>query len=141
LKPRKGPVIFAVFIVLALGFYLYTTYSGKKGGEGYCTVEEVIDGDTVIIDDGKSSHVGYLGIDAPEESWQDSPGDPLWEEAAEFNRKLVAGKRVRLEYDKEKYDVYGRTLAYVYKDGVSINEELLRHGLARPLFIEPNYKY
>jgi endonuclease YncB( thermonuclease family) len=141
LKPGKDPFIVIVLIALALGFYLYTAYSGKKGEDGYFAVSEVIDGDTIIVDDGKSSHVRYIGIDAPEVARQDSPGDPLGDEATEFNRKLVSGKRVRLEFDNERYDVYGRTLAYVYAEGVSVNEELLRNGLALPLFIEPNGKY
>ena len=37
-------------------------------------------------------------------------------------------------------DDYGRLLAYVFRadDGAFINEELVRLGFARPLWIEPN---
>lgn len=141
MKPGKDPVIVLVFIALAAGFYLYNTYAGKNDGEGTFRVAEVIDGDTIAIDDGKGTLVRYTGIDTPEAARQDSPGDPYSAEARELNRKLVGGKRVRLEFDSERYDVYGRLLAYVFADGVSVNEELLRQGLATPLFIDPNRKY
>lgn len=141
MKPGKDPLIVIVFIVLALGFYLYTKLPERNGEDAYFGVADVIDGDTIVIDDGKGTLVRYVGIDTPEAARQDSPGDPFSEEATELNRKLVGRKRVRLEYDRERYDVYGRTLAYVFADGVSVNEELLRSGLALPLFIEPNGKY
>ncbi len=39
------------------------------------------------------------------------------------------GKRVRLEYDRERQDKYGRTLAYVYlEDGTFLNAEIIRQG-------------
>jgi micrococcal nuclease len=141
LKSGKDPVIVLVFIALALAFYLYNTYAGRDEREGEFRVADVIDGDTIAIDDGEGTLVRYIGIDTPEIERQDSPGDPFSEEAREFNRKLVRGKSVRLEYDSERYDVYGRLLAYVFTDGVSVSEQLLRRGLATPLFIEPNVKY
>ena len=120
---------------------IYTTHTRERRRREEFRVAEVIDGDTIVIDDGKGTLVRYLGIDTPEAARQDSPGDPYSAEAAEFNRKLVGGKRVRLEFDSEKYDVYGRLLAYVFADDVSVSEELLRQGLATPLFIDPNRKY
>ena len=141
MKPGKDPVIVLVFIALAAAFYIYSTYYVKEGREGEYKVAEVIDGDTIVIEDGKGTLVRYIGIDTPEMARQDSPGDPFAEEAREFNSGLVRGKSVRLEYDNERYDVYGRLLAYVFTDGVSVNEQLLRRGLATLLFIEPNVKY
>ena len=142
MKPGKDPVIVLVFIALAAVYYLYTTYySGNEVRERTFRVTEVIDGDTIAINDGKGTLVRYTGIDTPETARRDSPGDPYSAEATEFNRKLVGGKRVRLEFDSERYDVYGRLLAYVYADDVLVNEELLRKGLATPLFIDPNRKH
>ncbi len=38
-------------------------------------------------------------------------------------------KRVRLEYDQERRDKYGRTLPYVYlEDGTFLNGEIIRQG-------------
>ena len=51
-------------------------------------------------------------------------------EAAAFTRQLVEGKQVRLEFGDERYDIYGRTLAYVYllEDGTFLNSEIIRQG-------------
>lgn len=44
------------------------------------------------------------------------------EEAAAFTKRMVEGKRVRLEYDWERKDKYDRTLAYVYlEDATFLN--------------------
>jgi micrococcal nuclease len=43
--------------------------------------------------------------------------------------------RITLGYDVEKEDKYGRVLAYVYADGKSVQEELLKRGLARVGYI------
>ena len=49
---------------------------------------------------------------------------------------------VRLEFDLAQVDRYDRVLAYVYlKNGLSLNEWLLRQGLAIGLFIKPNFKH
>jgi len=52
----------------------------------------------------------------------------------------AAGREVRLEYDAEPRDRYGRLLAYVYRepDGAFVNAQLVRDGYARTLSIAPN---
>ena len=46
-------------------------------------------------------------------------------------RQFVATGRVRLEFDGERQDKFGRYLAYVWVDDKMLNEELLRRGFAR----------
>jgi micrococcal nuclease len=60
--------------------------------------------------------------------------------AARANARLVEGERVRLAYDAERRDRYGRTLAYVrrVRDRLFVNAELVRRGYASPLTIPPN---
>jgi micrococcal nuclease len=60
--------------------------------------------------------------------------------ASHFNERLVGGQRVRLRYDAERRDRYGRLLAYVYRarDGLFVNAELVRRGYAVTLTIPPN---
>mgnify|MGYP003565866732 CR=1 FL=1 len=50
-------------------------------------------------------------------------------------------KKVRLEYDVEKKDQYGRLLAYVFVKDVFVNAELVRHGYAKAYIKPPNEKY
>ncbi len=107
-------------------------------------VRRVIDGDTVELRDGRL--VRYIGIDAPEvrrrdgEQWVVDP-EPYGREAAEANRQLVEGKTVRLEYDVERFDRYGRLLAYLYVGDQMVNAALLQAGDAQLLTIPPNVKY
>ncbi len=122
--------------------------AGKEGGvdisekngdlmEGI--VKYVIDGDTVILTNGEK--VRYVGIDTPER------GQCWYRQAKEFNRKLVSGKKVRLERDKSNRDRYQRLLRYVYVQNSSdekeifVNLELVKAGLARAKEYKPDTKY
>ena len=98
-------------------------------------VERVIDGDTIVISGGV--HVRLLGVDTPETKRPHTPVQPFGPEASEFTRSHVDGRRVRLEFDKERYDKYDRVLAYVYLDDWFLNEELIRAGLGRAITNHP----
>jgi micrococcal nuclease len=54
---------------------------------------------------------------------------------------LVAGKQVRLKYDVQPKDKYGRTLAYVYVGKIFINAKLLEEDYAQVMTIPPNVKH
>jgi len=55
---------------------------------------------------------------------------------------LKKGDCVSLDYDIEKHDKYGRTLAYVYlSDGRLLNEVIIGSGYASPMTIPPNVMY
>jgi micrococcal nuclease len=110
--------------------------SGARGG--VAVVQRVVDGDTIVLRGGE--RVRYIGVDTPESV---KPGTPVqcWAKAASrMNEGLVEGERVRLRFDSERRDRYGRTLAYVYRagDGLFVNAELVRRGAARVLTIPPN---
>ena len=103
-------------------------------------VVRVVDGDTIVLDNGE--RVRYIGIDTPETKHPKKPVQFFGKEASEANRKLVEGKRVRLEYDVQRTDRYGRTLAYVYlEDGTCINAWLVENGFARVSTYPPNIRY
>ena len=66
----------------------------------------------------------------------------MGKEASSFTRKLVEGKKVRLEFDIKKHDRYGRLLAYVYlEDGTFVNSRIIEEGYAQVMTITPNVKY
>jgi len=137
MNSKRRRLIFLLFLLVIGVYYLLDKRENTPDSAEYRVVD-VIDGDTVIIDDDRKSRVRYLGIDTPEIARQDFPGDPMSQEARDFNAKLVQGKRVKLEFDEGRYDVYGRILAYVYVDDLFVNEELLKEGFATALIIEPN---
>ncbi|MGE5586270.1 MAG: thermonuclease family protein [Bacillota bacterium] len=66
----------------------------------------VIDGDT--IDVGKLGTARYIGVDTPETKHSRKPVERVGQEAYEANRKLVDGRKVKLEFDAEQHDRYGR---------------------------------
>jgi len=136
----KGLYLLLAVVILGLSLYFKSGSRTQLDGGGEYTVADVIDGDTVALN-GSDTHIRYLEIDAPEVLHSDSPGDPLAEEAKSLNERLVSGKKIRLEFDREKYDPYGRELAYVFADGVFVNEEIVREGLARAFIIKPNDRY
>ena len=116
-------------------------------------VRRAVDGDTLLLASGE--RVRLIGIDTPEmhtsdklyRQAQQSKTDiqtiiSLGTQAYKFTRNLVEGKRVRLEFDIERFDKYGRLLAYVYlEDGTFVNAKIIQEGYASLLTIPPNLKY
>lgn len=119
------------------------------------TVKEVIDGDTLILKNGRE--VRLLAINAPER------GAKNFEKAKDELNNLIENKKIFLEYDRYQDDKYGRILAWVWvdcesepnflpadymhlnkrqsrpglkenpegcKEGRLVNEELIKSGLA-----------
>jgi micrococcal nuclease len=121
-----------------------STGTDSEGLSQSVRVSRVIDGDTIELVGGR--HVRYIGIDTPEVrykrhgQWVFDPA-PFALQAKELNRRLVEGKQVRLEFDVEKKDKYGRLLAYVFVGDTFVNAELLRAGLAQLFTLPPNVKY
>lgn len=90
-------------------------------------VARVIDGDTVRLETGET--VRLIGVDTPETKHPQKPVERFGREASGFTTRVVQGKRVRLEYDQQRQDKYGRTLAYVFlEDGTFANAEIIRQG-------------
>ncbi|WP_241535835.1 thermonuclease family protein [Indiicoccus explosivorum] len=99
----------------------------------------VTDGDTIdVILEGERETIRYLLIDTPELRHPESGQQPLSQEAAEANRRMLETAELEIEFDEgERTDDYGRLLAYVYADGKNVQEELLRQGLARVAYVFP----
>lgn len=111
----------------------------------YFKVKKVVDGDTFWLDDGseKGLKVRLIGVDAPESRKTGNKDVGYFgKEAKNYLTNLLFGKSVRLEYDVDKTDRYGRTLAYVYlEDGTFVNAHLVKYGYATILTVPPNVKY
>ncbi len=89
--------------------------------------ERVVDGDTIIIEN--NERVRLIGVDTPETVHPNKPVEYFGKEASAFTKRMVEGKKVRLEYDLEVKDKYGRTLAYVFlEDGTFLNAEIIKQG-------------
>jgi micrococcal nuclease len=143
MRPRQILLLLAAFALA--GFSLWRPVGGGGGGgpaDG--TVTRVVDGDTIHVAlGGQDETVRYIGIDTPESVKPGTAVQCFAKAASAANRRLVDGRRVRLSFDAERRDRYGRLLAYVYRAGDDgfVNEQLVREGYARPLTIPPNVRF
>lgn len=106
-------------------------------------VQEVADGDTFTIKVGdETKSVRLLLVDTPETVDPDvKKVMPYGKESSDYSKNHLMGKDVKIYFDNEETDKYGRTLAYVEIDGVDYNKLLLDEGLAQTRYIvEPPYK-
>jgi micrococcal nuclease len=129
--------------VLAV-FVLPSCEADPVPGRERVVVVRVVDGDTVELEDGRL--VRYIGVNTPEiDHGLAEDHDCFGAEARSHNTNLVLGQTVELEFDREPYDRYGRTLAYVWLPvGGSfrlLSEELLAKGYGRLMIIAPNDRY
>lgn len=121
------------------------TISGVIGVEGErFLVIEVIDGDTIKLDNGKT--VRLIGIDTPETKDPRKPVGCFGKEASNETKNLVEGKVVILQRDVSETDSYKRLLRYVFlplEEGqlLFINDYLVREGFAKVLTYPPDVKY
>jgi micrococcal nuclease len=101
-------------------------------------VDRVVDGDTIVVD---GERVRLIGIDTPESVKPGTPVECFAREASALMERLVGGRRVRLERDVEERDRYGRLLAYVYRDSLFVNAEMVRRGYAQVATFPPNVRH
>ena len=111
------------------------------------TVVRVKDGDTYVLDiGGKEKTVRLIGVDTPESVAPSDYYKDNTEEGKEISEivkeKIQEGDTLLIEYDVQRTDDYGRTLAYLFfSDDEMVQEWLLTNGYANTMTIQPNSKY
>jgi micrococcal nuclease len=129
------PRYFSVPFLLVLTVFLPPLASAAHTEAA--SIRHVVDGDSVILTDQRQ--VRLIGINAPELGKDGKPDEPLAGAARDRLRVLVQGKSVRLVLEAEPRDHYGRWLAHLeLPDGSSVEEILLKEGLASAIAIPPN---
>ena len=99
-------------------------------------VLRVIDGRTIIIDDGQGEQtVRLIGIKALDFR------DPFFDFSREVVQSWIEGKSVMLESDQLERDSQGRLLRYVFFENIMINAALMLNGLATIETELPNVRY
>lgn len=136
--------IFFPSILFLISFPSCHTPGHNSAHELYSVIK-VVDGDTFWVDDGseKGLKVRLIGVDAPEtrRSARKEIGY-FGVESKKYLSALLLGNEVRMEYDVDRRDRYGRLLAYVYlDDGTFVNAELIKNGFAMVMTVPPNVKF
>lgn len=98
-------------------------------------VLKVIDGDTVKVEIDLGFNlkieqtVRLYGINAPEIKGESREKGLA---ATEYLRSLIENSEITLETLKDKKEKYGRYLGKLVKDGIDINQEMVKTGHAIP---------
>jgi endonuclease YncB( thermonuclease family) len=125
-------ILLAVLAPAGAGFADGGPPAGLAPEEGRFGVVEVIDGDTLVLDDGRQ--VRLVGIQAPRlplgragiKAW------PLGEEAKATLGGLTLDRELTLAYGGRRVDRHGRALAQLYDaSGNWIQGKMLEAGMAR----------
>lgn len=149
IKEKIALAVTVILLLISIAALIYQRHSMNKTYiqelHGIYTVTRVVDGDTIVVSlNGEETKVRFIGIDTPESVNPDeSKNTANGIIASQWTKDFLDGKQVYLEYDVQKTDKYGRTLAYVYLlDGKTmVQYELLKNGLAEIMTIEPNTRY
>lgn len=108
-------------------------------------VVKVIDGDTIDIDyEGEKQRIRLIGIDAPESTTtRYGYTECFGSEARTYLWSLLDGESVSVEFDstQDRFDKYGRMLAYIVLQWANINEQMILQGYAREYTYNIPYMY
>src|SRR3954451_6151738 len=144
MRPRQIALLLAALVAAGVAIWGPPRQSDAPGSGGAGTVTPVVDGDTIHVSlGGQDETVRYIGVDTPESVKPGTPVQCFAKAASSANERLVDGRRVRLSFDAERRDRYGRLLAYVYRadDDAFVNARLVQDGYARTLTIPPNVRF
>jgi micrococcal nuclease len=137
---RRHPLSGLSVLLFVLPFYFFGRPSSfietkfdrtPPGDTGQVIV--VYDGDTIKVrfENGRVQKARLIGIDSPEIEDKRDKVKFLAYMAKRFAFFHLYGKRVKIEYDWEREDKYGRLLVYVWTEDVGLfNEFILKEGYA-----------
>lgn len=98
-------------------------------------VVKVVDGDTIDIVPAASTGLGkverlrLIGVDTPETKDPRRPVQAFGKEASAYLKGRLLGRDVRLAFERQLRDRYGRLLAYAFlEDGACVNLDIVAEG-------------
>lgn len=137
---RSSKTTRQTFFIFAASFLFITGDLFAEISKQTAEVREVLTGDTVRLSGGKT--LRYVGLQAPPRQSIIPLLREYGEASFEFNRSLVEGKKISVEWDSQIRDDRGNLLGYIFLgDGRFVNLEILRTGNARLRMPPPNTRY
>ena len=136
MKSSKNLKSFSLVFALAL-FSVPVALAAEKQS---AVVHEVLTGDSVRLTGGKI--LKYAAIQAPPLQSVILLVRQYGEASLAFNKTLVEGKTIFIEWDSQIRDGHDRLIGYVYlEDGTFVNQEILKAGHAKAVITPPNLRY
>ncbi len=133
--------------IIMLTIIIFVIIYDKKQEENYnervsVTLVNCIDGDTAKINyNGDIVNLRFLAINTKEIGKNE---EPYGREASIYTCNMLKNaKKIELEFDKssDKYDKYGRVLAWIFIDNELLQLNLVKNGYAEVKYIYGDYKY
>ena len=124
-----------------LFFFLFGTVAISFASDKQSAVVlEVLTGDSVRLEGGKI--LKYANVSSPPLQSAIPMLRQYGLDALLFNKKLVAGKKILVEWGPQIRDEKNNLLGYVFlEDGTFVNEALLKEGHGKLALKAPNLKY
>ena len=135
----KKASLVGAFFVSAIWLSAAQAFCPAPAGLTSVTVQRVVDGDTLRLNDGRN--VRMIGLNTPELGKKGRSDEPFAVTARKRLEELIAASdgRVDLQPGQESKDRYGRTLAHVYgADGANLEAQMLAEGLGFLVAVAPN---
>lgn len=126
--------------------FVFSLLNAQLKENTFYQVSKITDGDTFYVktENSEKFKIRLIGIDAPESY---NVGlkvrkEYFGKESKIYVTNLLKNKKVKLTFDVQKTDRYGRILAYVYlENGIFLNQHLLANGYAVVATFPPNVKF
>jgi micrococcal nuclease len=137
---RAAAIMLAVAALSATGCRSETQSDSADGAHvSVVPVTGIADGDTIhVLLNGRRERLRLIGLDAPEIAHPDIAAECYGTTSARFTQRSLEGRHVRLEFDVERRDRFGRLLAYVFHRGELFNTTLVADGFAIEHSYPPN---
>ncbi len=126
--------------------FAFLFFNAQLKENTFYEVSKISDGDTFYVKTKNSEKfkIRLIGIDAPESRnvGVNVREEYFGKEAKIYVTNLLKNKKVKLTFDVQKTDRYGRILAYAYlENGVFLNRHLVENGYAVVATFPPNVKF
>jgi micrococcal nuclease len=139
-KPFALIAVFVGGIFLSASAFAATDPAPVTQQPRYYTVAEVLTGDTFRLDTG--TLLAYSSIAAPPLTHEDPRVREYGNQSAAFNRELILGKRIRVEFGSQIKNQDGVYQGFVYlEDGTFVNLKMIESGYAKLLVVPPNLQH
>jgi micrococcal nuclease len=136
---KRASLIALVVVVMSAGCADHPTTSTGAAPKASVPVTDVVDGDTIhVLLHGRTERIRLIGVDAPEIEHPPQPAECFGVASATFAAGALREASVRIEFDVERRDRFGRLLAYVFRGDELFNAILVSRGFAIERAYPPN---